>query len=115
MTSTTLVTVAATLLAVVFLLLLYTLIHLRKSLSEKHARIEELEEKVEWLRKIHAENEYKKDKTIGELEKENLELRHKVETLEQKLKEGGKNQIVSQIESYRKRRENRLRELSQET
>ena len=112
---TTPATVALTLGGVGAVLLIYGLIRAKSELKQATERTKELEEKVEWLRKIRAENEYKKEKKITELEKENLQLRHKIETLEQKLKEGGKNQIVAKIESYRSRRKNRLQALSDDT
>ncbi len=114
MTLTTPAAVALTLIGVGAVLLIYGLIRTKANLKQAQEQTKALEEKVEWLRKIRAESEYKKEKKISELEKENLQLHHKIDTLEQKLKEGGKNQIVSQIESYRARRESRLRELSEQ-
>ncbi|MEA2047686.1 MAG: hypothetical protein U9O64_04475 [Campylobacterota bacterium] len=75
-----------------------------KIIKEKELRIAEHEEKIKWFRQVSAENEHKKTTKEHEVEKEILELNHIIENLEQKVKEGEKNQIVSKIEMYEERR-----------
>lgn len=75
-----------------------------KRIKEKEHRIVEHEEKIQWFRQVSAENEHHKTTREHEVEKEILALHHTIENLEQKVKEGEKNQIVSKIEMYEERR-----------
>ncbi len=68
----------------------------------------EKEEKIAWFRQIMAQNEQAKVKHEHEMEKEIMQLRHTIEVLEQKAKEGTKNQVVAKIEAQQRKRENAL-------
>jgi len=80
----------------------------RSKLKETAAALEEKEEKVTWFRQVMAQNEHAKTKHEHEMEKRVLELTHTIETLEKKLKEGTKNQVVAKIEAQQRKRENAL-------
>ncbi|SFV90421.1 hypothetical protein MNB_SV-4-1315 [hydrothermal vent metagenome] len=80
----------------------------RSKLKETTAALEEKEEKVTWFRQVMAQNEQAKTKHEHEMEKRVLELTHTIETLEKKLKEGTKNQVVAKIEAQQQKRENAL-------
>ena len=92
------------LLIVVLLFILY--IAQRKEFKETETKLKEKEEKIAWLRQVHAQNDYRNTQRIQELEKEVLQLEHTVEKLETKLKEGTKNQVVAKLEALRSAREN---------
>jgi len=91
----------------VFLFLLLfaiAMVQMRKSSQDK-VILAEKEEKITWLRQIHAEQEQahlQKEKT---LENEILKLTHANENLELRLKEGTKNQVVSKIEELQNKRQ----------
>jgi septal ring factor EnvC (AmiA/AmiB activator) len=87
-----------------FLLLLAIVIVMMKKSSSDKKVLEEREEKIAWLRQIHAENEFRCQEQIKELEKEILKLTHTIESLEIKLKEGTKNQVVEKIEALQNKR-----------
>jgi hypothetical protein len=87
-----------------FLLLLAIVIVMMKKSAKDKALLEEREEKIAWLRQIHAENEFRCQEQAKELEKEILKLTHTIETLELKLKEGTKNQVVEKIEALQNKR-----------
>jgi Na+-transporting methylmalonyl-CoA/oxaloacetate decarboxylase gamma subunit len=86
------------------LLLAIAMVQMRKSSQDK-VLLAEKEEKITWLRQIHAEHEQahlQKEKT---LENEILKLTHANENLELRLKEGTKNQVVSKIEELQNKRQ----------
>jgi len=87
-----------------FLLLLGMVIYMTKRASQEKALLKEKEEKITWLRQIHAENEQKHLNKQKELEKEILKLTHTIEKLELQLAEGTKNQVVQKIEALQKKR-----------
>jgi len=87
-----------------FLLLLAIVIVMMKKSSKDKALLKEKEEKITWLRQIHAENEFRCQENIKELEKEIMKLSHTIESLELKLKEGTKNQVVEKIEALQNKR-----------
>jgi len=87
-----------------FLLLLAIVIVMMKKSSKDKELLKEKEEKIAWLRQIHAENEFRCQENIKELEKEIMKLSHTIESLELKLKEGTKNQVVEKIEALQSKR-----------
>jgi len=87
-----------------FLLLLGMVLYMTKRASQEKALLKEKEEKITWLRQIHAENEQKHLNKQKELEKEILKLTHTIEKLELQLAEGTKNQVVQKIEALQKKR-----------
>jgi len=86
------------------LLLAIVLVQIRKGTQDK-ALLSEKEEKITWLRQIHAEHEQSHLHKEKELEKEILRLTHANENLELRLKEGTKNQVVSKIEELQSKRQ----------
>lgn len=88
-----------------FLFLLAMLLFLVKKNKKNRLLLEEKEEKIKWLRKIHAENEHRYTQREQEMEKEILKQTHTIESLELKLKEGTRNQVVSKIEELQNRRQ----------
>jgi F420-0:gamma-glutamyl ligase-like protein len=93
------------------LMLAIILVQMRKG-SKERALLSEKEEKITWLRHVHAENEQRHLQKIQEMEKENLKLQHTIENLERKLQEGTKNQVVSKIEELQSRRDTMQKRLS---
>jgi len=93
------------------LMLVIIIVQMRKGAKEKQL-LQEKEEKITWLRQIHAENEHRHLQKVQEMEKENLKLAHTIENLERKLQEGTKNQVVSKIEELQKRRQTTQSRLS---
>ena len=96
--------IALTALAIAILLIVLFVAQ-RKELKEAEALIKEKDEKIAWLRQIHAQNEHRLTQKIQELEKESMQQNHKIDKLETKLKEGTKNQVVAKIEELRAKRE----------
>ncbi len=90
------------------LLALIAFILFKKNAKDKKI-LEEKEEKITWLRQIHAENEHRHLKKEQETEKEIISLKHTIEDLERKLQEGTKNQVVAKIEALQKKRQNASR------
>jgi len=86
-------------------ILLITAIVLMKKRSKDKQLLKEKEEKITWLRQIHAEKEHNHLKNVQELEKEILKLTHSNENLKLRLKEGTKNQVVNKIEELQNRRQ----------
>lgn len=95
--------------------ILYLLIARTKALKEARKLLEEKEEKIQWLRRIHGENEYKLNRRIQELEKSLTQAEHTVDTLERKLQEGTKNQVVSKLEALQRKRDQALKEAGLES
>ncbi len=90
---------------VAFIILMLAIIGIQmKRGSVDKKLLQEREEKITWLRQVHAENEHRRMKQIQELEKELLAKQHTIEQLEMKLKEGTKNQVVSKIEALQNER-----------
>ncbi|SFZ98727.1 hypothetical protein MNB_SV-5-390 [hydrothermal vent metagenome] len=92
--------------AFVLLILSYFLIKSKKEISEFSELLKEKDEKIKWLREISAKNENRQNLKIQDLEKRVLELTHEIEMLEQKAKEGTKNQVVAKIEELENKRKN---------
>ena len=90
-------------LAFFILMLAIIIVQMRRG-SEDKRLIQEKDEKITWLRQVHAENEHRRTKQIQELEKEIMSLRHTIDQLEMKLQEGTKNQVVSKIEALQSQR-----------
>jgi rubrerythrin len=73
--------------------------------SKDRKLLQEKEEKIVWLTRSNAENEQRHTQREQELEKEILKQAHTIETLELRMKEGTKNQVVSKIEELQNRRQ----------
>jgi uncharacterized membrane protein YgaE (UPF0421/DUF939 family) len=100
----------------VFALLVFAVLFFVRSSEAKRLRtqLKEKEEKVEWLRRIKGENEYRLNQRIQELEKQTTELQHTIEDLERRLREGTKNQVVAKLEALQRKREQAMREAGME-
>jgi len=88
-----------------FLLLAGIIAVLMTKRSKDGKLLQEKEEKIVWLTRSNAENEQRHIQREQELEKEILKQAHTIETLELRLKEGTKNQVVSKIEELQNRRQ----------
>jgi len=82
----------------------------KQKLKEAQETIEEKDEKINWLRRIGAENEHRHTTKIQELEKQIVELNHTIEKLEQRVKEGTKNQVVAKLEALQHKRAKAMEE-----
>ena len=89
-----------------FLLMISIYAFYMKKCEERNKLIQEKEEKIIWLRQIHAESEHRHLKQIQETEKEIITLHHNISDLERQLQEGTKNQVVAKIEALQKKRQN---------
>ena len=97
--------------AVIIVALLFMLFLSNKKAKVLQEVIKEKDEKIQWLRKVFAQKETNLNKTIRELENNVNELNHTIDSLEQKLKEGTKNQVVAKLESLERKREEVLYKL----
>ena len=89
-----------------FLLLLgIVLVQMRRA-SQDRKLLMQKEEKLERIREQCAQKEQLLLSQIQELEKEKIELNFTIESLQVKLKEGTKNQVVSKLEALRRARRN---------
>jgi len=89
----------------ILLVLAFLLKRSQKALKENQILLNEKDEKIKWLRQISAENDYRQTSKIQDMEKKILELTYTIDKLEQKAKEGTKNQVVSKIEELQSKRE----------
>jgi len=94
------------------LVLIYSLLRQRKILKYKNKLIMEHEEKIKFLRQINAENEYKQTQKEHANEKILLELHHTIATLEEKINDGTKNQVVAKLEAWKNKREQQLKRVN---
>lgn len=92
----------------ILLLLLYLSIRYKKQIYRQNTLLAEKDEKIQWLRQIHAESEHRNMIKMQEMEKQIMNLNHQLETLEQKAKEGTKNQVVAKIEELQNKRDTML-------
>jgi biopolymer transport protein ExbB/TolQ len=93
---------------VVVLVLFLNLSKQKKAMREKNDIIAEHEEKIKFLRKINAENEYKHTQKEHANEKAIMEFQHTITALEEKINDGTKNQVVAKLEALRSKREQQL-------
>ena len=94
------------------LLLLFLTIRYKNILKSTENLLEEKEEKIKSLRQYAYEMERKHVEREHEVEKEILELKHTIKTLETRQKEGLKNQVVVMIDEYAKKRDAQLARLA---
>jgi len=97
-------------LGAIALILFFMLLSGKQKIKQLQETLEEKEEKITWLRRIGAENEHRRTTKIQELEKQIVENNHTIDKLEQKLREGTKNQVVSKLEALQRKREQALSE-----
>ncbi len=109
--SVSLVNVVLVALALALLVLFVMLLAKHKTVQALKNQIDEKDEKIQWLRKVFAQKESSLNKRVQELEKNITELNHTIDSLEQKLKEGTKNQVVTKLESLERKREELLHKL----
>jgi biopolymer transport protein ExbB/TolQ len=96
----------------VLLVLIYSFLRQRKILKDKNELIMEHEDKIKFLRQINAENEYKQTQKEHANEKIILEFKHTVATLEEKINDGTKNQVVAKLEACKNKREQQLKRIN---
>jgi len=96
----------------VILVLVYGFLKQRTTLKHKNALILEHEEKIKFLRQTHAEYEYEQTQKNHADEKRFLELQHTVTTLEEKINDGTKNQVVAKLEEYKTKRDQQLKRVN---
>jgi len=75
--------------------------------KQKNTLIEEKEKEIQEMHKNNNADEKKKLKKESEIQQEILSLTHTIETLERKLQEGTKNQVVAKLEALQKKRQSR--------
>lgn len=96
----------------VILVLVYSFLKQRTTLKDKSTLILEQEEKIKFLRQTHAEYEYKQTQKNHTDEKRLLELQHTISTLEEKINDGTKNQVVAKLEEYKNKRDQELKHVN---
>lgn len=98
-------------LVILFAMLVLTVGFLRQRKTIKHNEelLKEYEEKIKFLRKTHAEYEYKQTEKNHANEKSFLELEHTITILEEKINDGTKNQVVAKLETCKNKREQELK------
>jgi len=96
----------------VLLVLIVSFFRQRKTVKQNNALIIEQEEKISFLRQINSENEYKYTQKEYENEKAFLEFQHTVTTLEEKINDGTKNQVVAKLEACKNKREQQLKRVN---
>ncbi len=89
---------------ILILLLVFLVFHYKKILKTQNDLLKEKDEKIKSLRKYSYEMELQKVEREHEIEKEILNLNHNIKELKQKEKEGLKNQVVTMLEKYEKKR-----------
>ena len=97
---------------IVILFVILVLIYSFLKLKHKNALILKHEEKIKFLRQTHAEFEYKQTEKNHTDEKRFLELQHTVSTLEGKINDGTKNQVVAKLEEYKNKRDQQLKRVN---
>lgn len=96
----------------VILVLVYSFLKQRTTLKHKNTHILEQEEKIKFLRQTHAEYEYKQTQKNHLDEKRLLEFQHTITTLEEKINDGTKNQVVAKLEAYKNKRDQQLKRVN---
>ena len=97
---------------IVILFVILVLIYSFLKLKHKNALILKHEEKIKFLRQTHAEFEYKQTEKNHTDEKRFLELQQTVSTLEGKINDGTKNQVVAKLEEYKNKRDQQLKRVN---
>jgi hypothetical protein len=97
-----------------FIVLMVSYLNLRTKYYKIEKELTEKEEKITWLRQIQAKNETRDKRTIEALEKKSIEQRHNIEKLEQKLREGTKNQVIAKLEALERKRQETTAQLHAE-
>jgi len=75
--------------------------------KQKNVEIEEKEKEIKKMHELNSAHEKQILKQEAETEKEIMSLTHMIETLEHKLQEGTKNQVVAKLEALQKKRQSR--------
>ena len=96
----------------VLLVLIVSFFRQRKTVKHNHEVIIEQEEKIKFLRQTNAENEYKQTQKEYANEKTFLEFQHTITTLEEKINDGTKNQVVAKLEACKNKREQQLKRVN---
>jgi len=75
--------------------------------KQKNTLIEEKKREIQKLQELDNTQEKQRLKQEVEIQQEIVSLTHTIETLERKLQEGTKNQVVAKIEALQKKRQSR--------
>jgi uncharacterized protein HemX len=100
---------------VIILALLYGVKQYKNLVHRQKETLKEKDEKITWLREISAENDHRNLNKIHQFEKDIQALNHTIATLELKVKEGTKNQVVAKIEAQQRKRASQLERAGLET
>jgi len=92
--------------------LVYSILKHRTALKDKNTLIIEHEEKIKFLRQTYAEYEYKQTQKNHADEKRLLEFQHTITTLEEKINDGTKNQVVAKLKEYKNKRDQQLKRVN---
>ena len=92
--------------------LVYSILKHRTALKDKNTLIIEYEEKIKFLRQTYAEYEYKQTQKNHADEKRLLEFQHTITTLEEKINDGTKNQVVAKLKEYKNKRDQQLKRVN---
>lgn len=92
----------------VMLVLIVSFFRQRKTILDNNELLIEQEEKIKFLRQINSENEYKHTQKEHANEKTCLEFQHTITTLEEKINDGTKNQVVAKLEACKNKRDQQL-------
>ena len=93
----------------VMLILIVSFFKQRNTVKHNNELIIEQEDKIKFLRQTHAEYEYKQTEKEHANEKTFLEFQHTITNLEEKIKDGTKNQVVAKLEACKSKREQQLK------
>lgn len=96
----------------VILVLVYSFLKQRTTLKHNNTLILEQKEKIKFLRQTHAEYEYEQTQKNHTDEKRFLKLQHTISTLEEKINDGTKNQVVAKLEAYKNKRDQQLKRVN---
>ena len=92
--------------------LVYSIVKHRTALKDKNTLIIEYEEKIKFLRQTYAEYEYKQTQKNHADETRLLEFQHTITTLEEKINDGTKNQVVAKLKEYKNKRDQQLKRVN---
>ena len=96
----------------VMLVLIASILRQRKIIKNNNALLIEHEENIKFLRQTHAEYEYKQTEKNHANEKSILEFQHTITSLEEKINDGTKNQVVAKLEACKNKREQQLKRVN---
>jgi len=106
------ISVAALLIVLLIVFLLYWTIHYKKSVKSLKSELAQKEETLSTLQESIRKHEVEKIKEEHRFEKEISDLKQEINRLNEDLKKGLKSQVVSKIEAYEAKRAKQMDRLS---